>query len=340
MKMLGKRFWTILWISGLAGCSSSSDQQDPSCGFGPVACPQIAFTEHPKNATVNAGGEASFSVVVSSVATNPVQVWWERCDAGKPIDTCDWQGIISFQGFFGVTVSDVPASLNGARYRAKAIAADGQVLYSLPATLTVVSAAGPLDPIGFTDGAFLVGDWTLTNQLGGLGGSAQVAQVASGGHPGAYRSVKHQVNAAPDTATTSRVFSFHIKTGALYDPATSGAIVAIDYAQESRLISLGGSAQGTSLALRQGGQLYYATSAYQAITAADWATQGHTGLVAADFVAVAADASQTDQHPDFSASGPAIQFGFLRANSTSFGGGGYAVESGIDNWSVVVRRAP
>ncbi|HRD96959.1 MAG TPA: hypothetical protein PLA97_11245 [Rubrivivax sp.] len=343
MNLISKWFsMGLVLVAGVAGCGPT-DHQDAGCGF-PVACPQIAFVEHPKDVTVVEGGTALFQVVVSSVSANPVRVTWSACNAGVPIDACDWDAPTGSQATsaFSLTVGPVNASMNGRRYRATALADDGQVLRSLAATLTVLAATapGPLGPVGFNDGDFAAGDWTLTTYLGGNGGTVQVAPVASGGHPGSYRSILHQVNAAADPASTSRLFSLHFKSGATYDPAASGAIVAIDYAQESRLISTGGSQQATSLALRQAGQTFYATRAYQTISEADWAAKGMTGLLATDFVALMPDTSETALYPDFSATGQPIQFGFLRANSTSLGGGGYAVETGIDNWSVVVRRAP
>jgi hypothetical protein len=41
-------------------------------------------------------------------------------------------------------------------------------------------------------------------------------------------------------------------------------------------------------------------------------------------------------HPNFSASGLPIQFGFLRANGSSNGGPGYTLAAGIDNWQISI----
>ena len=47
------------------------------------------------------------------------------------------------------------------------------------------------------------------------------------------------------------------------------------------------------------------------------------------------------QHPNFSAGGAPIQFGFFRANGTSLNGPAYTLAAGIDNWQVtVVAAAP
>jgi hypothetical protein len=182
--------------------------------------------------------------------------------------------------------------------------------------------------------------WTTTVYQGGNGGSASAALVTSGGNPGSFRSIRLQMNPAPTPTTASSVFAFHFAVGAIYDPATLGPVVSIDYAQDALLVAGGGGGQATSLALRQDGQIYYAVPAYDLTPDTHWTAKVHAGLVAADFVAIAPDLTQTPQHPDFSVHGGPIEFGFLRANSTSYGGGGYTTEGGIDNWKVLVRRAP
>ena len=45
------------------------------------------------------------------------------------------------------------------------------------------------------------------------------------------------------------------------------------------------------------------------------------------------------QHPNFSAGGAPIQFGFFRANGTGVNGGAYTLAAGIDNWQITLIAA-
>jgi hypothetical protein len=67
-----------------------------------------------------------------------------------------------------------------------------------------------------------------------------------------------------------------------------------------------------------------------------------SGLTATDFGLVAVTQStifDDTQHPDFSAGGAPIQFGFFRANGTGVNGGAYTLAAGIDNWQTTIVAA-
>lgn len=287
-----------------------------------------ALSAQPRDATAAVGSGVSFAVIAVGEGLN--YQWQISRDGGQ-----QYQDIASSNAPTYVRAGTVQAD-DGALFRVMVSNAAGSVT-SLPARLTV-----PIDrsPVVYVDVDFADSSWTSTVYLSGNGGSASATTRASGGNPGSFLSVRLQLNAAPGPTTASSVFAFLFGSGAVYDPAASGAVVSIDFSQDARLFAGGGGGQATSLALRQGGQVYYAVPAYDLTPDAQWTAKVHRGLVAADFVAIAPDLTQSPQHPDFSVRGTPIEFGFLRANSTSYGGGSYATEGGIDNWKVVVNRTP
>ncbi len=71
----------------------------------------------------------------------------------------------------------------------------------------------------------------------------------------------------------------------------------------------------------------------------NWTTHTQSNLQASDFT-IAADAETvppitTGPHPDFSATGAPITFGYLTTNGTP--STSYTVTGGVDNWSVDVH---
>jgi len=195
------------------------------------------------------------------------------------------------------------------------------------------------------DSTFLDANWTGTQFVAGNGGTSTGAQVLVGGNPGPYRNVTNQLNAAPAGGETI-VLSTHIYAPFTYDPAVSGAIGSLDYAEDAACTpGCFGLGQSTGPALAQGGNFYILSSS-SVTTGPGLAWLPHTlnALTAADFGLV--NVTQTTifdntQHPDFSASGAPIQFGFFRANDTGVNGGGYTLAAGIDNWqTTIVAAAP
>ena len=56
--------------------------------------------------------------------------------------------------------------------------------------------------------------------------------------------------------------------------------------------------------------------------------------------AVEDDLIDGTQHPDFSATGASIEFGFVRINSTAIGGiVAFSTVAGLDNWSLTIHTA-
>jgi hypothetical protein len=89
----------------------------------------------------------------------------------------------------------------------------------------------------------------------------------------------------------------------------------------------------------------YILSSSSVITGPGLAWSPHTlnALTATDFGLVNVTPFtlfDNTQHPNFSAGGAAIQFGFFRANGTGLNGGAYTLAAGIDNWQIALAAAP
>jgi len=92
----------------------------------------------------------------------------------------------------------------------------------------------------------------------------------------------------------------------------------------------------TGPAIRQNGVVYIADGLL--VTETSWTHESLTGLVAADFYVVGGPSSA---HPDFSATAPPFEMGFVTMRRTLVEDHGvYQVEIGIDNWTFVVNPVP
>jgi hypothetical protein len=192
-----------------------------------------------------------------------------------------------------------------------------------------------------SDNTFVNTDWTLTSFSSFNGGTVSAAQVASGGNPGPYRNVIDTLN---NGGAPSVVLGVSIYSPFIYTPSVSGAINSVDYSEDAACTSgCFGSGQSTGPALLQGGVIYVLGSS-SVITGPGAAFANHSlsGLTALDFGGVSLTGStfvDNTVHPNFSAGGAPIQFGFLRANGTGPGGIGYSLGAAIDNWQVTITSA-
>ena len=163
---------------------------------------------------------------------------------------------------------------------------------------------------------------------------AESQHVATGGIPGAYWSVQIFLGASTDFGVS--VFAGYVSSAAVWDPATDGPVTRLDYAEMARTLT--GRVQRTGPALVQDGRLFCAVlpDAPLFTSSSSWELLTATGLGADDFVWPG-----TSIHPDFSASGKPISFGFYRANSgLPHQPGGVGPVCGIDNWRIEVNAAP
>ena len=197
------------------------------------------------------------------------------------------------------------------------------------ALLVVPTAASA---VTFSDGTFAPADWlTSVHTFNHPGGSA--AQVLTGGNPAEHRTSVHLVA----NSGASRIVVIGLRVGAVVDPSTLGGIGGVNYSEDSMCATVDGctvGGQGRFPALIQGGTFYINVSAGNTLVLNSWTPFSTTGLIATDFEELSVTSTGTviaGSHPDFTASGAPIQFGYARGNSSS-----NARTGRIDNWSVTV----
>jgi hypothetical protein len=195
------------------------------------------------------------------------------------------------------------------------------------------SACTPGAVVIFSEGTFNPGDWSESSIQPTGGATAASVQISTDGNPDAYRRMTH-VLPAP-----SHVLIAHTYLPRVYDPKTGGAIDHIDYSEDQIEFSppWNGAAIGWGVCIVQDGRIFVTTSPSNVFTNLSWKRAKLIGLTAADF-------SSTDpsdggsSHPDFSASGAPMAFGFFRSNTndTTIIGGAETTTHGIDNWSFAI----
>lgn len=171
------------------------------------------------------------------------------------------------------------------------------------------------------DGTFDTAYWSTTVTNWG-GGTESEQQMLTGGNPSAYLQITHWVAPGP-----SEIVGSHEFLGGSYDPSTAGAITSLNYREDQIEFNppWPGAAIGAGPLLFQNGVIYSGPDL--TFTSLSWQTAELRGLTATDFTA-------GGSHPDFSAAGGVIRFGFWRSNGNI--GAGYTTVSGIDNWSFTI----
>ena len=194
-------------------------------------------------------------------------------------------------------------------------------------------------PLSFADGEFNDGDWTIFDVVAGNGGFSTSAQFTSDGNPGAFRSVRINLN-DPASGTRSVVASVHLKSDAFYNPSVCGPIATIQYSEDARKFA-GFEQQATSPAILQDGRVFIVPLFFIG-SSTDWHRVEGT-FTAEQFAALdpndAVNGTDESLHPDFSATGSLMQFGFIRRDATGLGPGSANTpnRSGVDNWSLTLE---
>lgn len=202
---------------------------------------------------------------------------------------------------------------------------------SVTAVLFIV---GPTlaDPVTFSDGTFDDDLWVAEKVLDttpGMSAEFTAGQQPVGGNPGAYRETTH-------TYAEGGIWVGHLRTDAVYDPSTQGAIHEISHSYDLRLFVGAPYAVRYRLLIFQNG-MYFETEG-DAIFYGEWQHFEHDGLTESDFTIVDED-YPGDLHPDFSDQGAPMTLGYLTHNYHE-GSNEQFRRHGIDNWEVTIRTEP
>lgn len=320
-----------LALAGLAGCGNSASA--PQCSFFSDVCnpdlttiggysPSLTFVV-PQRQTLQVGSTAVFTS--ETTAAQPSYQWQRSADGGK-----------TFHNIAGANAGTL--TLDGVRLSddatvVRVLVQDGATVGSGTSTLLVSSVAA----VQFQDSDFADANWSTSELVSPTSDAAAHSeqQQVTGGDPAPFRSMTHTMAVAPGL-----LWVFHVSTLAAYDPATAGAIHAIDYREECirQPESTLGIAVKSALSMEQGGRQYVAPAADCA--AATWAVMpSPAAMQATDFKLVSgAPCTSGEACPDFSAAGAPMHFGYARKTSLIAGDTPGTVVHGIDNWQVTIWR--
>jgi len=198
----------------------------------------------------------------------------------------------------------------------------------------------------FEDGDFVASDWTSSKYVDATtnqGASFVATTIASGGAPGSYR----QVLLTFPSGGPMRVA--HLRSGSngfKWNPSTQGAFTTIDYSFNLIMTNYFNpaptpapsqqAAVGYTLLLHQAGHYYIApTVAVSTNDNQNWISIADS-LQASQFLRIdlTTGLGMPGFHPNFSATGGEIIFGYDNVNSHGSDGIFKATESGIDNYKI------
>lgn len=187
-----------------------------------------------------------------------------------------------------------------------------------PAPTPPASACAPISKVKFSEETFPVSDWEASVLPGGVSVKGyDSTQVAAGGNPGDFRSVRIN-SAAPDSHFA------HLMRGYSFDPAVEGGVVSIDGAYDLKNQVREGAPVAIALLLRQSGFYYRGPS--DVVSAGRWTRFNHPGMKAADFVNVSREGPR---NPTFTCDGQPFEIGFV-----VLAGANTVVDAGVDNLSL------
>jgi hypothetical protein len=212
----------------------------------------------------------------------------------------------------------------------------------IPVAMILALAYPAFATVVYFDDTFSDANWELTPFVNNAG-STSAAQVVTGGNADAYRRVTTSPGPSP-AGHPAQILGFHKNLLATYAPGSLGAIAALDYSEDAIMLNGFGDGQASGPALQQDGKVYlrYAVFAKDA----NWTPKSFLGLTQDSFSLLnLTDTGIVDgtKHPDFSAAGSPITFGFFRFNATAAtasGGGSYSIIAGIDNWRIAILPEP
>lgn len=292
----------------------------------PTGTPSASVS--PERITAQVGSTVTLAAVANNLAA-PISYRWCRVAAGS--SSCvDIAGATTTT----LTLTGVNLADDGAAYRFTATS--GANSAQAVARLVVSSTPG----VVHSDGNFTPEDWAVlvTSTPAAGGPTAAVTRLTTGGSPDAYRSVT--LNTGSTTlASTLRVSNTALN--AVYQPATQGAVHAIDFALDcivSGTNTGAGAAQVVPM-LEQSGRLYQASAAHRRGCLATWLRwNSMNSLVASEFERVEGPAcGLAEACPDFGPNAAPLRLGYgVTVNWPA--GTSAAVAVGVDNWRATVWR--
>jgi len=187
---------------------------------------------------------------------------------------------------------------------------------------TMLPAAGTLITDSLADSAFNARNWKTLHY--GPSGSGSGAFTATGGDPGAGWHVTNNVGI--NYMSTDSFYK-----AAAYSPAFGGEVLSLNFQYDFVTSLTNAQGQGTAPAILQNGIVYVLDTPDYSYPQS-WKAELWTNLTADDFV----DRDEQARHPDFSANGAPMQFGFTNAN---YGGvlSNRSTLSSFDNFSVTIN---
>jgi len=200
--------------------------------------------------------------------------------------------------------------------------------------------------IYITDDEFNPADWSVTAEIS-PGATYTVEQRLTGGDSTpAYRFMSHTL--PPVETGLAEVRVTHIYLGYTYNPQVEGAILFINYSESGILLSFPWpeAFSTTQPVVVQAGQVFVSPRFLRVIadnSASNWETGYLLALQADDFFP---PGGAENDHPDFSAQGGPIQFGFMRSNTRSAtlppvpANEDLIIDQGVDDWQITIYRDP
>lgn len=176
----------------------------------------------------------------------------------------------------------------------------------------------------FADSTFLETNWTFSVETNGL--ATQTASQIAEGQPGPCREIVTRV------AGKSEALGFHFHRGAVYVPGLRGPITTLNVSMLAA-VQEGLDNPLLSIVARQDGRHYLAPA--RAIAYGGWTDGGARALTARDFCVQVGFQRRAKEHPNFSASGGPIQFGFAVGDNDPRDGHRSILR--LDNWRLEIR---
>lgn len=318
-------------IVGSGGGSLGFPDMCFTCGIGNGPVPPTVVLS-PRRLAVQVGAAVTFTANVYPGTGGEPSLQWCRQDKGT--DTCT-----DIPGATARTYTLTAANLadDGAMFQLTATSSDGSA--HSQGTLTVSSVPG----LVVQEGEFVEADWVVTAVVTPAqnGPAFGVARAASGGIPGAFLAMSYVFD-----APRGSVRLYHESLPSTYDPATLGAISALDFS--FNCVKLSASATGLFAdvipMIRQGGRRFIAN-----FQGWDWRTLCVSsswsdslvvaGLRSDDFTLADGPACGPGEVcPDFSAQGEPMRMGLSTGVDATSASSAGTIAQGIDNWKLTIWR--